>query len=149
VDHESSHTGRELELMLAGQKPLAMFYEIASELPCEELIPEEAFASHVQNGRILRHDVDLRDTNSAGVIHVVRYVFYALPGEEWRIQLMIVLKRALYAGGGWNETCERVEGTLLGYSDQENDIHCAQRFKRTRPNPSLNTDAPKDGAPVS
>ena len=126
VASSRSHTGRELELMLSGRKPLAMFYAQASELPWEDLIPEDAFRPHVQAGRMLRQDLELKSTASTGTSTVLRYVFYALPGEEWRIQLMIVLKRALHSGGGWNETCERIEGTLLGYTNEENDIHRAR-----------------------
>ena len=44
-----THTGRELQLMLEGRKPLAMFYAGTDELPWEELIPEHAFAPHVAN----------------------------------------------------------------------------------------------------
>jgi hypothetical protein len=112
--------------MLAGRKPLAMFYALTHELPWEELIPEEAFRPHVEAGLFSREDLDLETTAPDGAPVVVRYVFYAALGQEWRIQVMSVLKRGLSAGGGWNETCERVEGTLLGYSDDENDAHCAR-----------------------
>ena len=127
------HTGRELELMLSGQKSLAMFYAMAHELPWEALIPEEAFAPHVNAGRTLRQDIEFASTSLAGEAMAIKYVFYALPGEEWRTQLMIVLKRAFHSGRGWNETCERMEGTLLGYTNEENDIHCARAFKRSEP----------------
>ena len=122
----TSHTGRELELMLAGCKPLAMFYACAHELPWEELIPEEAFRPHVEAGLFSREDLDVETTSPDGTPAVVRYVFYAAHGQEWRIQLMSVLVRSLSAGGGWNETCERVQGILLGYTEEENDTHCAR-----------------------
>jgi hypothetical protein len=128
----SNHTGRELELMLEGKKPLAMFYAQANELPWEELVPEDAFAPYVQSGRLVRQDFELQ-SSSKDASSLLRYVFYALPGNEWRIQLMLVLKQALHSGGGWNETCERIEGTLLGYTDEENDAHCAQGFPRRAP----------------
>jgi hypothetical protein len=117
--------------MLSGRKPLAMFYEVSSELPWEEIIPEDAFAPHVQAGLIRRQDIEVNSTLPSGIPTKVTCVFYVLQGQEWRIQLMIVLVRALYAGGGWNETCERVQGTLLGYTNEENDIHCARMFKRS------------------
>lgn len=133
MNESTSHTGRELELMRAGRKPLAMFYAHVSELPWEDLIPEEAFAPYVQAGQMLRQDIDLESTTPSGMPTVLRYVFYALPGEEWRIQVMTVLKRSLHSEGGWNETCERVEGTLLGYTTEENDAHCARMFRRPAP----------------
>lgn len=132
MSDSSSHTGRELELMLSGRKPLARFSEVSSLLPWEEIIPEEAFAPHVQAGLIRREDIEVDAKDLSGVPIKMKYVFYALQGHEWRIQLMIVLVRALSAGAGWNETCERVEGTLLGYTDDENDTHCALRFKRSK-----------------
>jgi hypothetical protein len=129
----SSHTGRELELMLLGRKPLAMFYALSHELPWEELVPEHSFAPHVEAGRMLRQHFDLESNNSGGVPEVLRYVFFALPGEEWRIPVMVVLKQALHSGAGWNETCERVEGMLLGYTSEENDEHCARMFRHAAP----------------
>jgi hypothetical protein len=133
VTDTSTHTGRELVLMLAGKKPLAVFCAEAGALPWEELIPEEAFAPYVQSGFLLRRDLDISSTTSAGTSVALRYVLYALPGEEARLQVMLTLKRALHSGCGWNESCERVEGTLLGYSDDENDAHCARRFERNAP----------------
>jgi hypothetical protein len=53
----STHTGRELELMLAGDKPLAMFCAEISELPEELFIPEAAFAVHVKSGRFVRREL--------------------------------------------------------------------------------------------
>ena len=115
--------------MLAGRKPLAMFYACAHELPWEELVPEDAFRPHVDAGLVSREDIELEATTPAGNAVVLRYVFYAARGQEWRLQLMSVLVRAHYSGGGWNETCERVQGALLGYTDEENEAHCAQMFR--------------------
>ena len=128
-----SHTGRELELMLAGRKPLAAFCVEADALPCEELIPEDAFSPFVQSKQMQRQDFDLQSNTPSGAPVTLRLVMYALPGEEWRMSVMLKLMQALHSGGGWNETCERVEGSLLGYSDAENDTHCAQRFRRVAP----------------
>lgn len=30
---------------------------------------------------------------------------------------------------GWNETLERMQGSLLGYSDVQNDLHIARHFR--------------------
>lgn len=45
------HTGRELELMLAGTKPLAVFFDQYPDEPCEKIIPENAFRPHVEAGK--------------------------------------------------------------------------------------------------
>jgi hypothetical protein len=42
----ANHTNRELELMLAGRKPLAWFYGEISGLPNEGIIPESRFGPH-------------------------------------------------------------------------------------------------------
>jgi hypothetical protein len=121
----ANHTGRELGFMLEGKKPLAMFYAEVGELPNEELIPEEAFGFHVATGRFVRGKATIE-----GAYHpklqrkvLVKYVFFALTDEAWRIEAMKLLKKESVKSG-WNETCERMEGSLLGYSDEENDAHC-------------------------
>jgi hypothetical protein len=53
-------------------------------------------------------------------------VLFCLPGEEWRFKaydLMCQLSEKI----GWNDTLERMEGTLLGYEDWQNDWHMANR----------------------
>lgn len=119
--------------MLAGRKPMAMFYAGVEELPREELIPEEAFAPHVAAGKVSRHAIEVVATIPTGKSAAVRYVLFAVIGEEWRIHAHVVLTRALYAGGGWNETCERVQGALLGYTEQEINEHCSRTFRRVAP----------------
>lgn len=113
------HEGRELALMLAGQKPLAMFVEI---VPIESgIVPDVAFAPHVAAGRIVMREVfdpaprlpvDVKDAR-------VRRVFYALPGEAWRIDAMLLVCRVYEQQGGWDAGLERVTGKLLGYADDE------------------------------
>ena len=120
----TNHTGRELELMLDGTKPLAVFYAEIGELPNEELIPEDSFAPFVSSGQFVRgetieegqHHPNLRRNVS------VKYVFFALKAETWRIDAMKLLRRES-GRSGWSEACERMEGSLLGYTDEENDAH--------------------------
>jgi hypothetical protein len=50
----ANHTNRELELMLAGKKPLAWFYDEISCLPNEAIIPEKRFEPHVDSGAFVR-----------------------------------------------------------------------------------------------
>lgn len=51
----------------------------------------------------------------------MRIVMYALPHQEWRINAMILLMDTV-AKAGWSEGFERMQGSLLGYEDWENDI---------------------------
>jgi hypothetical protein len=124
-----SHTGRELELMLDGRKPLAMFYAGVGELPNEDLVPEERFAPFVASGQFVRGEMTEEGQHHAGVDRnvLVKYIFFAYKAEAWRIEAMKLLRRAS-GKSGWSETCERIEGSLLGYTDEENDAHCRGRF---------------------
>lgn len=78
------HTNRELLLMLQGRKPLSVF---ADEGPSEEdappLFPEAKFDTHVAAGRFVKHEYVESVGNGH---HRVRWVFYALPDEGWRIK---------------------------------------------------------------
>jgi hypothetical protein len=124
-----NHTGRELPLMLESKKPLAMFYAEVSELPNDGLIPEQDFAPHVASGLFIRGETTVEAKYHLKLQRNVRikYVFFALKAEDWRIEAMkLLLKES--GKTGWNETCERIEGSLLGYTDEENDAHCKSRF---------------------
>ena len=121
------HTGRELPLMLGGTKPLAMFYAEISELPNESLIPEQSFSPYVGTGQFVRGETTLQSgfAESLGRNAQIKYVFFAHAAETWRISAIILLKESfLKSRCQWNEALERIEGTLLGYSDEEISARC-------------------------
>ena len=127
----ANHTNRELELMLAGKKPLAMFYDEVSFLPHEEIIPEEKFAPYVTSGRFVRGDEIYAGDFHAGLGRNVsiKYVFFAIAEEAWRIPALSFLLRIRYRMSSWqSEEFERMEGLLLGYTDEEVDAWCDHRF---------------------
>jgi hypothetical protein len=110
------HEGRELELMLAGKKPLAMFYE-GLTLPISDFYPEEDFLQHVKSGALIRREEIYKSPR-----HEIPclYVYYALPGEEWRIEEIHRLNYdGLVGGRPWTEEHEQKIGYLLGYSESE------------------------------
>lgn len=109
------HEERELELMLGGKKPLAMFYE-AVVLPVSDFYPEEEFMPHVEAKRLIRRDEIYQPHNHP---IAAQYVYYALPGEEWRIDEMHALQLRSHADGPWTEEDEQRTGFLLGYSPDE------------------------------
>jgi hypothetical protein len=113
------HEHRELELMLAGLKPLAMFVEI---VPIESgIVPEAEFAPHVAAGRIVMREVfeeNPRLPVSAKDARV-RRVLYALPDETWRIDAFLLMSSVYDQQGGWDAGLERLTGKLLGYDDRE------------------------------
>ena len=106
------HEGRELALMLAGVKPLSMFVE---PVDCDfELFPEEEFDKLVLQQK-LKKRVSIEKSGKTDQPDM-RRVLYSLPGDEWRIDAMILVQQ-LYATllPGWRPDLERVIGLLLGY----------------------------------
>jgi len=128
---EVNHANRELELMLSGRKPLAMFYEELSLLPDEEFIPEEKFAPYVASGKLVRGELIVTGPFSEKLDREtqIKYVFFSLKDEAWRIKAMSLLKEQWYKSNQWNETCERYESALLGYTDEEIDAWCKRSFQ--------------------
>ena len=123
---------QELELMLARQKPLAMFYAYVEELPNEDLIPESSFEVHVATGLFVRDEriYEFRGDNPAAT-RLVKYVFFALKLEEWRISAMKLVVATSHRMGGWHEALERLEGALLGYSEEQIDNYCKRLFSKS------------------
>jgi hypothetical protein len=98
------HEGRELELMRVGQKPLSMFVDE----PGAKLFPETEFDSLVATGALTKR---VQQENGG------RRVLYALSGEEWRIEAMLLVL-SMYPPS-WNPDLERVIGALLGYTRRD------------------------------
>lgn len=128
-----NHTNRELELMLSGKKPLAMFYDEVSCLPNEEIIPEARFAEYVDSGRFVRGEetYEAEFHPELGRLMRMQYVFFALSEEAWRIPALALLLRVRYRMNSHrSEEVERIESTLLGYTEEEIDAWCDHRFDR-------------------
>lgn len=109
-----SHTGRELSLLLQEKKPMAFF----ALRPGQRLsaICKQPFGTFVRRGRLVRGAFTLQMPNSSRV----KFVAFARPQEAWRIDALKLIKRAGLRSG-WSECLERLEGTLLGYTDAQND----------------------------
>lgn len=114
------HTNRELILMLAGTKPLAVFTGEYPPLPDIEEIPERLFDSYVATGRFVKREYvePKRYGRSLGI----RRILYSLPSESWRIDAYILMQLTA-SKTGWNESFERMEGSLLGYAEWQNDAY--------------------------
>jgi hypothetical protein len=110
------HEGRELALMNVGLKPLSMFVDTDPA----EFFPETEFDRLVQAGRLVKrlHDGPSQD----GVKH--RRILYALPGQEWRIDAMLLVLSI--HSSGWHPDIERVVGTLLGYERTDIEAFISQ-----------------------
>ena len=120
-----THTNRELAMMLAGTKPLAMFYD---REPSDNAwtIPEDVFAPHVASGRFVQRELVWLDGAAPPGARGTRYVFYAVPAEAWRIDAYIAMKTAASLSGDGGEALERLEGALLGYAEWQNEAHLAR-----------------------
>ncbi|OAN50191.1 hypothetical protein A6A04_01930 [Paramagnetospirillum marisnigri] len=101
-------------MMLAGLKPLAMFCDVVGE--CHHF-PEDEFIPHVASGTLV-----MREEIYAAVPgeRPVRCIYYARPGEEWRIEAAHAIKSAVYSlSRPWAESDDIELGRLLGYSEWE------------------------------
>lgn len=123
------HTGYELPLMLEGRKPFAKF---SDGYPCEWLDSIlDHFEPFVIEGRIVKRIIKElfatpRRAGNGVIFDGICKAYFALPGQEWRIDAHIHL---LEAGLKWNETLERLEGMLLGYEPWQNDWHFENRVR--------------------
>jgi hypothetical protein len=108
----TTHTGRELWLMLNAKKPLSAFVEVLPQDNGLGLIPEDYFEPFVINERVVKYEFGYvsKSLNNRRC----RRVLYAIPGQEWRFKAyeMLWLCAENY---GWNLGFERIEGFLLGY----------------------------------
>lgn len=107
------HSGYELPLLLEGRKKLAFFdSNIDSRL-------KERFDRYVAAGALYAEDDLCALQDSDG--HCFDNIYYTVRGEEWRIPAIKLIRKASDKAGGWNEVFERLEGTLMGYEDWQND----------------------------
>lgn len=108
------HEGRECQLMLAGNKPMAMFCDVAAH--CGHF-PEEEFAPHVSTGAISRREEFYSSANGA---IITRCLFFALPGQEWRVEAAHMIQEAIFTGRRGGIEADDVQlGRLLGYTEME------------------------------
>lgn len=113
------HEGRELELMLAGEKPAAMFCDYIPDDGniSEDIIPEKAFQDYVKTGTFIRTEKEFTNRLNDGK---VRYVCFTQPSEQWRSDCILWLQQGAYDGTR-PETKETpiFIGRLLGYSEED------------------------------
>jgi hypothetical protein len=115
------HTNRELGLMLRGVKPLAFFLEIRGREPECLIRYWRMFDRHLTAGRLIKREFI---EPAPQLPHLEsRTVFYAIPGEEWRVDAM---RELLRQSGEWSPERERRFGELLGYEHWQNDFWLAQ-----------------------
>jgi len=125
------HTNRELEFMLKGIKPLAYFHDmIFDDHDMGE--PDESFERQVELGTFVKHEVRelWRPYEFNGRLVKGEWSrFYALKEEAWRIPAFMLLRK-VRGKHGWSDALERLEGSLLGYTDEQNDEWLENRHQR-------------------
>jgi hypothetical protein len=112
------HEGKELDLMLAGRKRVAMFSDIIRsdyEIP-EEIIPENAFGPHISSGTFTRISEDII-FHLTGDIH--RYVLFSYPDDIWRAQAILWIKHDSLSGRKIDDQDDVIIGRLLGYTEAD------------------------------
>lgn len=100
--------------MLTGEKPLAMFSDI---IPSSYEWPDERFEPHVISGALVKKEFLIETPDGR---HKVRYLFFALPNETWRIEEAFALSSKHFDvwNGEAEEACIRL-GRLLGYREKD------------------------------
>jgi hypothetical protein len=113
------HTNRELLMMLEGVKPLAAFCD---EFLVSELVNAPQYSKfdvQAAKGNLVKREHIEFDSINADICR--RRTLFALPEETWRIDAYLLLWKTARITG-WNDGFERMEGSLLGYSDEQNDL---------------------------
>jgi hypothetical protein len=113
------HVGKELELMLAGEKPLSMFYCGTMNGLEYEYVPEEEFDAYVQLGLFLKDVFEFQISENPMI--TIRYVLYSLKEEAWRLPALRMIIQVRNKIGRTEESIDRIIGKLLGYPDEEID----------------------------
>jgi hypothetical protein len=122
--HESSelpyrvHGGREFDLMLKGLKPLSVF-SLQDYPPNIKAFLQRYFDPLVTSGKLVSGEL-------TGDIFLAPATMYALPEEGWRIEAYRLMASASRISA-WNDTLEFMQGSLLGYSSEENRLWAEYR----------------------
>lgn len=101
-------SGRELELLLSGKKPLAVFYRAVHE--CYDEKDGQDFGEHVKAGDLSETRFFIQNKDQS---FRIMYVAYCKKEEQWRAELYRSIKKI--GQKVWNEELERLEGQILGY----------------------------------
>jgi hypothetical protein len=113
------HQGKELELMLAGRKHLAIFGDAVPEdnIISEVIIPEKAFSPYVAEGKIIRfcEEVYIPEKNIK-----IRNVCFVSQNNEWRAHAYFWMQKECMNGRRpFDDAYEYFIGRLLGYDEAD------------------------------
>jgi hypothetical protein len=133
------HPNRELILMLDGIKPLSVLSGLIPKNDNFVEIPDYLFDPYVDVGRFIKREYCEPNVVKGTPYKGLRFVLYALEKEEWRIDAYLLV-RNVSKKIGWTEPLTRIEGSLLGYTEWQNDAFIANLREKENaidPNPSI------------
>jgi hypothetical protein len=119
------HEGRELQLMLAGEKALALIDTVVwRDGEAEPLLDEGKYGPYFQSGKLLRFEhswVDVKGRNS-------KILCATLPEQAWRADAYFWLRTASNRGVmPYDDAVHVMIGRLLGYKEEDIQhflVHC-------------------------
>lgn len=114
-----THGGREFLLMKEKAKPLSVFTSTIPNYSGAIQMPERLFDGMVEAGHLVKNKY-CEAIHDNPVVSGIEVLMYALPSEEWRINAYALL-RSVARKMGWSKELTRLEGSLLGYSEWQND----------------------------
>lgn len=123
------HNGRELEMMLAGDKPLAVFVQDPL-IEKADALGQQNMSAHVESGALHESTRTYPFRSDDGQEYEVRYWLYASAAEAWRIPAYYLLLDMQHHWGSWSPELECLQGTLLGYTDAQNRYHLSRTYSR-------------------
>jgi hypothetical protein len=119
--------------MLKGDKPLAVFTEPVIGHGDGDTGDGQDFDRHVRAGALLFHEAVETWEDASGIdcptIRGRRTRLYAVPDEAWRISAYLLLQR-VSARSPWNDSLERLQGALLGYTEQQTEEWLRRHYER-------------------
>ncbi len=107
------HTGKELALMLSGEKPMAFIDHPKKMGP---------FEPYVASGQIVKFEQQLtyEFDDPSELPYKANVAYFCLPGQEWRAQtLMKIYKRLHKREIEMHSSIHIIIGKLLGYQDSD------------------------------
>lgn len=113
------HEGKELSLMLKGEKPMAVFCDDVTDQKTsqEAIIPKDAFAPYITSGQIKKFE-KIFSVQKTG--KTLLYVCYTQNAEEWRAQTFFWIKENTLSGTMPNDhVADILIGQLLGYCEDD------------------------------
>lgn len=116
--------------MIAGKKPLAVFaHERTPGFEKFDALARQDFGSYVAKGMLSERSETRQSTLPDGSRVEIDYYFYTLPNEEWRVPAYCLLLDMLDKRG-WCSHLEWFQGTLLGYTEEQNQYHLSRRGRQ-------------------